>query len=165
MNINVFVSRPNAVDDNQKETIIKIESLLIERGIHPRTIGSTDFPNVSPMKAVEKLMKQCSGAVILGIPQTYIKEGISKQNTKQESQVKDKLLPTPWNQIEASMAFMLDLPLLIIRHDGINGGIFDIGTTGHYIHTFDVNDQYWIKDQSFLQPFNEWYNCLIKHTD
>lgn len=90
-----------------------------------RTIGRTDFPNVSPIKAVEQLMRQCSGAVILGFP---------KPNTYSEKPIKDILLPTSWNHIEASMAFMLDLPLLVIRDKGVEGGVFDIGVTGNFIH-------------------------------
>ncbi|MYL37358.1 hypothetical protein [Halobacillus litoralis] len=149
------------MDGNQRETIHKIEKLLVERGLRARTIGSTDFPNVSPMKAVEQLMRQCSGAVILGFPQTVIHQGISKPNTQQEKNITDKQLPTPWNQIEASMAFMIGIPLLIIRQQGIEGGIFDIGTTGHYIHTFNLDNYDWIREPSFLQPFNEWYREVL----
>ncbi|WP_429844364.1 hypothetical protein [Brevibacillus sp. FIR094] len=163
MFFNIFVSRPNALDNNQKSTVLTIQNLLETRGMCSRTIGATDFPNVSPMKAVEQLMRQCSGAVILGFPQMIVQKGISKPSTCQEMGIKNKLLPTPWNQIEASMAFMLGLPMLIIRNQGIDGGIFDVGTTGHFIHTFDLNNQDWINESSFLQPFNEWYKeVLIK---
>lgn len=161
MTINIFVSRPNALDKNQKSTIQIIQELLETRGMCARTIGATDFPNVSPMKAVEQLMRQCSGAVILGFPQMIVQKGIAKPSTHQETSIKNKLLPTPWNQIEASMAFMLGLPMLIIRNQGIDGGIFDVGTTGHFIHTFDLNNQDWIKESSFLQPFNEWHREVL----
>jgi hypothetical protein len=100
----------------------RIEQLLKERGMVARTIGKTDFPNVSPMRAVEQLMRQCSGAVILGFPQIMIQKGISKPGTDTEKSIKGIMLPTPWNHIESSMAFMLDLPSLVIRNQGIEVG-------------------------------------------
>ncbi|WP_056475849.1 hypothetical protein [Bacillus sp. FJAT-25509] len=161
MNIDIFVSRPNNLDENQERTMQKIEGLLGARGMRVRTIGKTDFPNVSPMKAVEQLMRQCSGAIILGFPQTKIQRGISKPNTESEKTIKDTLLPTPWNHIEASMAFVLDLPMLVIRDKGLEGGVFDIGVTGYFIHTFQLENQEWIEKPSFLQPFNDWYKDAI----
>lgn len=165
MYIDIFVSRPNCLDDHQEMTIQKIEDLLGARGMRVRTIGKTDFPNVSPMKAVEQLMRQCSGAVILGFPQTKIQKGISKANTDSEKLIEDIILPTPWNHIEASMAFMLDLPLLVIRNKGIEGGVFDIGVTDNFIHTFELENQEWIDKPSFLQPFNEWYKEVIHKSE
>jgi len=148
--------------NNQQLTIKLLQELLESRGMCARTIGSTDFPNVSPMKAVEQLMRQCSGVIILGFPQMLIQKGISKPDTVQQKNVKNQYLPTPWNHIEASMAFMLGLPMFIIRNEGIEGGIFDIGTTAHFIHTLDLNKQDWIEENKFLQPFNQWYGEVLK---
>jgi len=163
MFIDIFVSRPNNLDENQEKTMERIEQILKERGMRARTIGKTDFPNVSPMKAVEQLMLRCSGAVILGFPQTLIQKGISKPGTDNEATIKNTLLPTPWNHIEASMAFMLGLPLLVIRNQGIEGGIFDIGTTGNFIHTFQLDNEVWIAKPSFIQPFNDWYKEVVEN--
>lgn len=115
------------------------------------------------MKAVEQLMRRCSGAIILGFPQTIIQKGISKSGTDNEANIKNTLLPTPWNHIEASMAFMLGLPLLVIRNQGIKGGIFDIGTTGHFIHTSRLDNEEWIAKPSFLQPFNDWHKEVVEN--
>ncbi|MED3882809.1 hypothetical protein [Priestia megaterium] len=164
MYTDVFVSRPNNLNKDQEQIMLRIEQLLEGRGMRARTIGKTDFPNVSPMRAVEQLMRQCSGAVILGFPQTLIQKGISKPGTDNERNIGDVLLPTPWNHIEASMAYMLDLPLLVIRNQGIEGGIFDIGTTGHFIHTFHLEKQEWIEKPSFLQPFNAWHKEVLTNS-
>lgn len=127
-----------------------------------RTVGTTDFPNTTPIKAVEHVMKQCSGAIILGFPQIVVKKGISKPKTPQEKNIKNKLLPTPWNHIESTMAFMLDLPILVLKDKGVEGGIFDIGTTEQFIHIFNLNNQNWADEIRFLQPFNDWHNEVLK---
>lgn len=163
MSINIFVSRPNSLNVNQEKTMHRLEKILEDRGMRARTIGETDFTNDSPMRAVEQLMRLCSGAVILGFPQTIIQKGISKPGTDNEQPIINKLLPTPWNHIESSMAFMLDLPSLVIRNQGIEGGIFDNGTTGQYIHTFQLDNEEWMDKQVFLQPFNNWHQEVVRN--
>lgn len=160
--INVFLSRPTDLNREEIKTINRINKLLSDRGIKLRTIGTTDFPNEIPMVAIKKVMKQCKGAIVLGFPQIKVEKGIKKAGTKNEQQIEYINIPTPWNQIEATMAFMLDLPLLIIKDSEIEGGIFDIGVTNNYIHSFNLKEQEWLDNEEFLQPFNEWYKEVIK---
>ncbi|MGH7208202.1 MAG: hypothetical protein ACREIL_02335, partial [Nitrospiraceae bacterium] len=42
--------------------------------------------------------------------------------------------PTPWNQLEAGVLFAIGVPLLVLREEGIAGGIFDRGVTDLFIH-------------------------------
>ncbi|MEF7664377.1 MULTISPECIES: hypothetical protein [Bacillus cereus group] len=44
----------------------------------------------------------------------------------------------------------------------IEGGVFDVGTTGDFIHTFQLVTQEWIGKPSFLQPFNEWHREVVE---
>ena len=37
--------------------------------------------------------------------------------------------PTPWNQLETGLLFGLGLPLLVLKQEGITGGIFDEGAS------------------------------------
>jgi hypothetical protein len=159
--ISIFLSRPNSIDLKQQKTVDEINKLLISRGLTMRTIGTTDFPNVAPMRAVEQVMRECRGAIILGFPQIFLITGIMKPGTNQQVNISNKKIPTQWNHIEASVAYMLKLPMLIIRDEKIDGGIFDVGTTGHFLHTFDLSKQNWLSDQKFLQPFNDWHSEVI----
>ena len=66
-------------------------------------------------------------------------------------------LPTPWNQIEPAIAFSLKIPSLIIREQGIEGGIFDLGKFG----SFYSSDKYW--RGIWMDTFNHknFFNRLI----
>ena len=161
--INIFLSRPNSLSCEQEKTIDEIEKLLISRGMAMRTIGTTDFPNVAPMLAVEQVMNECAGIIVLGFPQIHVLTGTLKKDTKQQMNIKNKKIPTTWNHIETTIAFLLKIPMLIIRDENLDGGVFDVGTTGHFIHTLDLNSQVWIKEQKFLQPFNNWHTEVIEH--
>jgi len=59
---------------------------------------------------------------------------------------------------------MLGLPLLVIRNQGVEGGIFDFGATGHFIHTFQLDNEEWIAKPSFLQPFSSWHQKVIENS-
>jgi hypothetical protein len=42
-------------------------------------------------------------------------------------------LPTPWNNLEAGILYRLKLLLLVFKEAGIDGGIFNIGTTDVFV--------------------------------
>lgn len=97
---------------------------------------------------------------MLGLRQTLIKDGLHKAHTADEVSLADCYLPTPWNQIEAGMAFMSKLPLLILKERGVRGGVFDAGSTDRFIHQADLNDGY-LDSKQFLQPFHSWQDEVI----
>jgi len=155
----IFVSKPSALSAERAAFWVCLQKLLKDRGLEPRTLGESDFPNSAPVNAVAKLMHQCEGAVILGFVQTHIKFGLFKPETPIEHVIDNWYLPTPWNQIEAGMAFALHLPCLIIREAGVRGGVFEIGSTDKFIHQA-VMDQAWLDSPAFLGPLNEWYDDI-----
>ena len=80
-----------------------------------------NYPDIAPIPKVRKVIEKCHGVIIPGFKQIYISNGISKKRAARESKLKNYFLPTPWNDIEAGMAFMRDLPILIICEKGIEG--------------------------------------------
>lgn len=155
MNKSIFVSKPNSLSEAQTEFCARFFQLLSDRGFTPRTLGQTDFPNESPLNAVRTVLNECSGAIVLGLRQTFVEVGLHKAHTRHESPLRGCYFPTSWNQIEGGMAFTLGLPLLILKEEGVAGGIFEVGSTDRFIHQADLNADYFKSDR-FLQPFNAW---------
>jgi hypothetical protein len=151
----IFVSKPNTLNPEQAAFWDRLRRILIERGLAPRTLGETDYPNSAPIAAVRRVLEDCDGAMILGMAQLSVSEGVLKANSPNESNAADSLWPTAWNHIEAGMAFMLDLPMLIIRERGVADGVFDVGNTDRFVHQADLSLG-WLESERFLQPFNEW---------
>jgi hypothetical protein len=88
------------------------------------------------MREVYALARRCCGGVILGFEQYAMASGLRKRGTLSESKVDAEpiRLPSPWNQIEGGILFGLRLPILIFREVGVEGGIFDSGSSGVFIH-------------------------------
>lgn len=158
----VFVSSPSALADYQEQFREEIERILKERDLRPRTLGKTDYPNIAPIGAVAEVMNGCHGAVILGLKQMRVIEGLAKEGTEEEKQIENHFLPTPWNHIEAGMAFGLKLPVLIIRERGIQEGVFEPSNSDRFIHEVALPEQGWLTSDNFLQPLNNWLEEIIK---
>ncbi len=106
------------------------------------------------MDAVINLMKYCSGAVILGYPQRIFTTRMAKGTHVEFDEFMS--LPTPWNQIEGALAYQLNIPILVITHAGISGGIFDHGVLGKFIFSANLNDSQWFRKKDKLAIFELW---------
>ena len=59
---------------------------------------------------------------------------------------KQLALPTEWNQIEATMSLMLDLPTLVLLHNTVaSRGIFDRGAADVFVYEFNVQEPEWLQ--------------------
>ncbi len=155
MTIDVFLSRPTklpkALEADYQEFHTYVET---DHGLRLRRLGSTDHSDEAPLRAIIELMGQCKGAIILGYPQIEIYHHIRRN--VDVSRDPTLLFPTSWNQIEGSLAFGAKLPVLVIAHPGIGGGIFDHGVTGQYVLTEDLSEKEWFKRLPFQQLLAKW---------
>ena len=108
----------------------------------------------APLKGVMELMEKCKGAIILGYPQYHITASVKKGGEEQQSITIN--VPTPWNQIEGTLAFHSQIPVLVIAHPGVSGGIFDYGVTGEYVLTICLNEENWHRKKDFIGIFSIW---------
>jgi len=157
----VFVSKPTIMTASQESAYRGICDLLSDRGYEGRSLGSTDFSNSGPLRAILRIMDECDGAIVLGFRQIAIERGTAKPGTPSASPLQSCFLSTPWNQIEASLAYARGLPVMLIREKGVSGGVFDFGVTEYFVHEVDLAAEIdWLKKPQFRQPFNEWCSGL-----
>lgn len=140
--IQAFVSRPNWAPPAIEHKLIDFYQLLEDVGFKANTIGKSEVPLRSPFEDVRRLMQKCQCTIVLGLPQIFVHSG-SMKHVPIESHL---TLPTEWNQIEATMSLMLDLPTLVLLHKTVaSRGIFDRGAANVFVHEFDVLDANWLK--------------------
>jgi hypothetical protein len=157
MKQDVFVSKPNGLNNQQNQFWKALEEIMQEREMTIRSIGYSDYSFKSPLRKVQEVMQECEGAVILGFHQKRIRDGEDREG----GSLSDYYLPTPWNHIEAGMAYMLDHPMLIILEKGVlDEGIFDAKSNDSYIMETELNVD-WLKSEEFLQPLAEWEKALL----
>ena len=137
MRIPVFVSAPSPdnLSPSQEQSATIIHKLVARYKLEWRALGRSDYPNDLPLKEVLKMVKHCSGGIILGFEQFRATKGEVKPGSmKAKAATSAVSFPTPWNQLEAGLLFSAGLPMMIFREPGIAGGVFDVGTSEVFIH-------------------------------
>jgi len=137
MRIPIFVSAPSPdnLSPSQEKSAEIIHRLILRYKLEWRALGRSDYPNDLPLKEVLRMVKHCSGGIVLGFEQFVSAKGESKRgSSKAQPTSSDVLFPTPWNHLEAGILFSAGLPMMIFREAGITGGIFDVGTSEVFIH-------------------------------
>ncbi len=137
MRIPVFVSAPSPdnLSPAQEQSAKIINKLLNRYKLEWRALGRSDYPNTLPLKEVLRMVKHCSGGIILGFEQFRATKGEFKRGSvNAKTSTSPVSMPTPWNHLEAGILFSSDLPMMIFREIGITGGVFDVGTSEVFIH-------------------------------
>ena len=135
--LSVFVSVGGTATEQQEIFIRAVEDRLRSEGLIPHTVGRNTFSSDAPLKAVTELLDKCSGTVVIALERTYFASGVEKRGGPKESPLSDIRLPTPWNQIEAAMAYSRGHPLMVVVESGL-------------------------KSEGLLERGNDWYVQWIK---
>jgi hypothetical protein len=137
MRIPVFVSAPSPenLSPSQEQSAAIIHKLVTRYKLEWRALGRSDYPNDLPLKEVLRMVRHCSGGIILGFEQFRATGGEFKPGSpKAKAATSTVSFPTPWNHLEAGILFSNGLPMMIFREAGISGGVFDVGTSEVFIH-------------------------------
>lgn len=151
--LHVFVSRPTTIDPSFEKQYVAFERFLRSRGLLLQRLGRENYSRKAPLIAVQDILKSCAGAIVLGYPHTRHAHRVVRGTTP--TTVFELDSPTAWNQIEGALAYGLGLPVLVVAHPTISGGIFDHGVTGEMVVTLDLAAKDWFRSEAFLQPFQE----------
>ncbi|GAB2533741.1 hypothetical protein [Rufibacter soli] len=157
MNIPVFISHPSALNAGQKVKFDFMINELLNQHLEPRSLGRSDYPTLLPLREVLSITRHCVGGVVLGFRQFETKDGIWKKGTERErNQTELVSFPTAWNQLEAGIMYALNLPMLIFREEGVEGGIFDVGSSDVFVHTLPNSDLSLEQSNAIRQVFLRW---------
>jgi hypothetical protein len=132
--------------------------MLAAEGITPRMLDRPDYPRFGVIGEVQRLIGDCVGGVVFGYSQLTVREGVWRGGTPEEKQIRDVGLSTPWNNVEAGMAVIQGLPLLILSQKGVDGGIFDVADGDQLYHA--GVDEDW-RAPRFQNSFTTW--CADVH--
>jgi hypothetical protein len=126
--LRIFVSVGSTSNHRQEAFLSAVEGRLRSEGLIPQTVGRNFFSSDAPLKTVTELMDSCAGAVIIALERKYFPAGVEKRGGPNEVKLSEVKFATPWNQIEAAMAYSRGLPLMVITEVGLwEEGLLDHG--------------------------------------
>jgi hypothetical protein len=124
----VFVSVGATATAEQEAFVRSIEDRLRSESLVPKTVGRNTFSADAPLKAITELMEHCAGIVVIALERSYVTAGLDKRGGPCQASLAEVRLPTPWNHIEAAMAYTKHLPLLVIVEAGLKAeGLLEPG--------------------------------------
>jgi hypothetical protein len=162
MSSDVFISVGRNAKPEHEHFISEVEQFLRNNGLNPRIVGRTDFSSIQPLKFIEQVMNECSGTIVIAFERIHIDQGLEKRGTGAEKILSDVNIPTVWNQIEPSMAYVLGHPLLVIVENGIRSeGLLEAGYDW-YVQWVDINSST-LQNREFLGVFADWKDRVDEH--
>ena len=151
----IFLSVGRTSTKEQEDFVKAVEDFLQNHGLIPQTLGRTFFSSMQPLKAVDDLMRQCYGVVIVAFERIQIEAGIEKRGSPEEHRLENTALPTVWNQIEAAMAYTLGHPLLVIIESGLRSeGLLERGYDW-YVNWVNLSKAA-LNEREFQGVFSDW---------
>lgn len=132
----IFLSVGRTYTDAQETFVRRIEDHLRAQALVPQTVGRSYFSSQQPLKAVDILMNECVGTVVVALERTFVAQALDRRGSPKETPVANICLPTVWNQIEAAMAYVRGHPLLVIVEDSLKPeGLLEMGYDWYVLTT------------------------------
>jgi hypothetical protein len=135
--MDVFVSVGTGLSPSQEAFVSAVEAKLRAEGFIPHTLNRNDWSTLAPLKAVIELMGRCRGAVILGLERYRFPSGTERWEATEQKKLGRIAFATTWNQIEAAIAYLRGLPLLVVADENV-------------------------KQDGLLEPGNDWFVASMK---
>ena len=151
----VFLSVGSTANDMQEDFVRLMERYLEENGLIPQTVGRSYFSSKQPLAAIDELMQECVGTVIIAYERIHLATAVEKRGNPKEKQLDGLNLPTVWNQIEATMAYTLGHPLLVLVEKGLKyEGLLELGYDW-FVQEIDL-DKSVFDNRMFQGVFADW---------
>ncbi len=158
----VFLSVGSPSNQTQENFVKAVENYLTANELIPQTVGRTYYSSLQPLKAVEELLKECNGTIILALERAYLVEAIDRRDSPKQKNLNGLKLTTPWNQIEGAIAYANGLPLLVLIEAGVkDDGLLEKGYDW-YVLEIDMSlmpD----KDPRFVGVIADWKKRVAQY--
>lgn len=157
----IFLSVGKASRPEQEEFISAMESFIDSKGLQHLTVGRNYFSSQQPLKTIDEVLRQCAGTIILAFERLHLVNAVEKRGSPNEKALSEMNLPTVWNQIEGTMAYVARQPLLVIVENGIKTeGLLETGYDW-YVKWVNLEPRTFM-EKEFLGIFEDWKNRVIQ---
>ena len=151
---NIFLSIGRPYNDKYKEFTEALIKFGRDRGFNLQSVGYNVGTHNRPLVKIGEVLGNSKGAIIVAFSRIHLIEGSEKEVNLPESHI-----TTPWNQIEAAMAYVKNLPMLVISEKGLKKeGLIEIGNDW-YVNEMEMTPKS-LEEKTFELSFEEWANAV-----
>ena len=156
----VFFSMPGCLGKREEALTKAYRAVLESDGYEVVYYQKDDYPQFGQLTKIKESIKTSSAMIAFGFRQTNITAGAAFPGTLKQSPIKDKWLHTPWNEVEVGMALMRGLPVLLVKDEGIDSGIFDSKLSESFVASIPVD--YDSRKINMNKDFARWQSQIGK---
>jgi len=157
--VKIFISKSNSLNLEQQTRYDNLLAILKEK-VLIETLERDEYQPFGVLGNIRNQMKGCSGLIIIGFEQFKIKDGDFRSSTNEHIELCDVSLATPWNHIEAGMAAMMGLPILVLADEGVNDGIFEKELDDALL--FHSSFSKTLDTKKLRNDIDSWFNAIKK---
>jgi hypothetical protein len=155
----VFVSSPATLTDTQAIAQSTVLDELGQREMRTVRLQRSQYAP-TPWNQLRTAVAHSDGAVVFGFRQLHIETGEWRPETG-ETRSGDGWHATSWSQIEAGLAIMASLPVLVTADPEVTEGVFAPDVWGENL--FGVrHDRIGQWETSSLEAFEAWTAAVLK---
>lgn len=160
----VFLSVGGSRTKQQDAFVASVKKLCLSRGLDASTVDEYTATNKQPLKDVAHRMSRCYGAIVLAFERARVESGVWRRGCPGEEPMKDVRFPTVWNQIEAAMAYVRGLPLLVVAEAGLQSEGLLESKYDWRVKWVDL-DTFAVEDPEFSGMFDDWRESVLQQRD
>lgn len=154
----IFFSMPGYMSKADEMTVVAYRQYLVKLGYEVIYYTRDTYPRFGQLTQIKSAIEKSAGMIAFGTKQTYIKEGIYRPGMDGERILNESWLSTPWNEVEVGMATMIGIPILLVKDELIEDGIFDTVISESFISTIPSKAD--VKELDRNQVFTAWISKI-----
>jgi hypothetical protein len=154
----VFVSRPALLTGSQQALDRAWSVGIATLGFAEIAIAREAYAPL-PWEQLRGAIREADGALILGFRQLSVGAGLWRTGTPDEASA-NGWYPTPWNQLEAGLAIMAGLPVLVAPEEGVVDGVFSSDILGGSVHGVPID--IWAGDDARRDPALQAWTIAVR---
>lgn len=110
----VFLSVGQTFQREHELLIEHVQIALAQRDIAAQTLPREHWNFDAPILSVQTFMRQCYGVIVVAFPRIRFEAVLEWPDSMRQREYGGREVASVWLQIEAALAFALDLPTLIM---------------------------------------------------
>jgi hypothetical protein len=150
----VFLSAGRTETPAQDAFVIAITQCLQDEGFE---VVRAQWSSEQPLKPIWRKMQECAGTAVIAFERLHFQEGVEFRGSAKQKRLENVAVPTVWNQIEATMAYTLGHPLLVVVQDGLREDGLLEGRYDWYVQRVPM-DEASLSDREFRGVLTDWKN-------
>ncbi|MBQ2808491.1 MAG: pentapeptide repeat-containing protein [Bacteroidaceae bacterium] len=155
----IFFSIPGCCNIEDNATILSYKRMIEELGYETFYYTRDQYPQFGQLNKIRLEVMKSAGMIVFGLKQLKIEKGTFRPGTKEENELNMKWVHTPWNELEVGMGIMKGLPILLVKDDEIDSGIFDRHLSECFMATISSKEH--AEDVKMSKDFNRWRSKIV----